>query len=344
MESPNNKLTSLRTPRLALGRRSGTPNVSIESLPPELIEVIMSHLFTKYDLRNFAASSPYFAGVLKAYKIPILKRVIKNIIHPSNLGICLLTMGILQVTRQRTNTWRCLYAISQQPTLETIRDAETLSNMLDLAVHIHYLVMIYTYPKHPNSFWVQALQKYAERWPGGFVPGGSAHLCPWTRKRLHEVAQRLCDIRDVSFGKYPSAEPKSKHDEEAMALFQREMFSAELKLRCDRVAELGHPIPEWVFAEAPGDGVQSFLELIWCCSIHTIAKCWRRNDGVVWTKMNQSSWSLGKALGIRFYVSLAMHMPIQASLCDVKNMCDAIKCFMSYYSHPEVYTETYQWF
>lgn len=343
MESPN-KLTSLPTPRLALERQSGTSNASIESLPPEMIGEIMGYLPTKHDLRNFAASSPYFAGVLKACKVPILKSIIKNIIHPSNLGICLLTMGILQVTRQKNGVWRCLYAISRQPTLATIRDAETLSNMLDLAVHIHYLVTVYAYAKHPDSFWRHALQKYADRWPDGFIPSGSVYICPWTKERLHEVARRLCDIRDASLDKYPGAEPTSKHDEEVMALFQREMFAAELKLRCDRVAELGHPIPDWMFTEGPGDGVQSFLELIWCCSVHTIAKCWNSNDSLVWAEMNRSSWSLGKALGIRFYVSLAMHMPIRASKGEIKNMCDAIHCFLMYYLHPELYNETYQWF
>lgn len=343
MESPNKKLTSLPTPHLALESQSGTPKVSIDSLPPEIIENIMGCLPTKYDLRNFAASSPYFAGVLKAYKIPILKRIIQNIIHPSNLGICLLTMGILQVTRQR-KVWRCLYALSRQPTLKTIRDAETLGNILDLAVYVQYLVTIFAYAKHPNSFWRHALQKYAERWPDGFVPSGQVSMCPWTKKRLHEIVRRVCNIRDECFGKRPSVEPRVQHDEEAMALFQREMFSAELKLRCDLVAELGHPIPDWIFAEAPGDGVQSFLELIWCCSVHTIAKFWNHDDGRVWTEMNGSSWSLGKALGIRFYVSLAMHIPIRNDQDEIKSVCDAMEWFCRYYMHPEVYNERYQWF
>jgi hypothetical protein len=129
-----------------------------------------------------------------------------------------------------------------------------------------------------------------------------------------------------------------------MALFQREMFCAELKLRCDRVAELGHGIPEWIFEEAPGDGVQSFLELLWCCSIHSMAKCWDRDDGEVWTEMNQSSWPLGKALGIRFFVTLAIHMPIQCGQEEVEEICSAIKAFLKYYEFPEVYKETYQWF
>lgn len=344
MKSPNKQLTSLPTPRLVLERQSEISNVSMESLPPEMIEKIMGYLPSKCDLRNLATTSPYFAGVLKAYKIPILKRIIKNTIHPSNMGICLLTMGVLQATRQKDGVWKCLYALSRQPTLDTIRDAETLGNMLDLAVHIQYLVKVYAYAKHPSTFWRHALQKYSERWPDGYIPRDAVSICPWTRERLHEVAQRLCNIRDAAFDNCSVTEPRSEHDEESMVLFQREMFAAELKLRCDRVSEIGIPIPAWIFAEAPCEGVQSFLELIWCCSVHTIAKCWNRNDGLVWTEMNRESWSLGKALGIRFYVSLALHMPIQAGQADVQNMCDAMQNFLMYYQFPEVYTETYQWF
>jgi hypothetical protein len=60
--------------------------------------------------------------------------------------------------------------------------------------------------------------------------------------------------------------------------------------------------------------------------------------------MNRSSWSLGKALGIRFYVSLTLHMPIRAGQNDIKDMCDAMENFLTYYLFPESYTETYQWF
>ncbi|KAM0456543.1 hypothetical protein ACHAPV_005137 [Trichoderma viride] len=344
MKSPNEQLTSFPTPRLALERQSEISTVSMESLPPEMIEKIMGYLPTKCDLRSLAASSPYFAGVLKAYKIPILKRIIKGTIHPSNMGICLLTMGILQVTRQKEGVWKCLYAISRQPSLDTIRDAETLGNMLELAVHTQYLVRIYAYAKHPGTFWRHALTRYSERWPDGYIPLDAVSICPWTKKRLHEVAQRLCNIRDAAFDECSATEPRCEHDEESIVLFQREMFAAELKMRCDRVSELGHPIPAWIFAEAPGEGVQSFLELIWCCSVHTIAKCWNRNDGLVWTEMNRSSWSLGRALGIRFYISLAMHMPIRAGQNDIRDMCDAMQAFLTYYLYPDLYTETYQWF
>jgi hypothetical protein len=273
MKSPSKQVPFLPTSRLVLEQQNEVSTLSMESLPPEMIEKIMCYLTTKSDLRNLAASSPYFAAVLKAYKIPILKSIIKNTIYPSNMGICLLTMGVLQVTRQKEGVWECLYAISRQPSLDTIRDAETLGNMLELAVHIQHLVQIYAYAKQPSTFWRHALQRYSERWPDGYIPRDAVSICPWTRQRLHEVAQRLCDIRDAAFDICSGTEPRYEHENESMVLFQREMFAAELKLRCDRVFEVGHPIPSWIFAEAPGQGVQSFLELIWCCSVHTIAKC-----------------------------------------------------------------------
>ncbi|KAM0254608.1 hypothetical protein ACHAQJ_006644 [Trichoderma viride] len=344
MNSPHREIAPLPTPPLTPLRWTGKSTVSIDSLPPEIIENIMSSLPTKHDLRNFAASLPYFAAVLKANKIPILKMMIKNILHPSNLDICLLTMGVLQVTRQGDEVWKCLYVISRRPTLETIRDAETLCNMLDLTLYIEYLATIYSYPKYPDAFWRRALRKYADRWPDGCVPDGRVSICSATRRRLHDVARRLWNIRDAAFGNCPGAPPRVGHSDEVKALFQREMFCAELKLRCDRVAELGHGIPEWIFEEAPGDGVQSFLELLWCCSIHAMAKCWDRDDSEVWTEINRSSWPLGKALGIRFYITLAMHMPIQSDHEEIEEICEAINAFLTYYAYPEVYNEAYQWF
>ncbi|KAL7917841.1 hypothetical protein ACQKWADRAFT_324324 [Trichoderma austrokoningii] len=342
MESPNKQRTSLPTPRLV--PEKGISTASLENLPPELIEQIMGYLPNKHALRNFAASSPYFAAVLKANKIPILKRIIRDIIHVSNMGICMLTMGILQTTRQQHGVWACLYALSRQPTLDAIHDAGSLANMLDLAIYIQSLVKIYAYARYPSTFWRHALQKYAERWPDGYIPHDSVSICPFTTERLHEVAQRLCDIRDAALDKRSDTEPRWKHEEESLVLFQREMFSAELKLRCDRISELGQPIPPWVFAEAPCDGVQSFLELIWCCSVHNIAKHWNRNDGLVWTAMNRSSWSLGRALGIRFYVNLAMHMPIRAGPDEVHKMCAVMQNFFTYYLLPDDYKDKYQWF
>ncbi|KAL7784642.1 hypothetical protein V8C37DRAFT_420466 [Trichoderma ceciliae] len=346
MKSPYTEFAfaPLPTPPASPSPWTGTSRLSIENLPPEIIENIMGFLPSKFDLRNFAASLPYFAAVLKAYKIPILKMMIRNTLHPSNLDICLLTMGVLQVTRQGDDVWKCLYALAQRPTLDTIRDAETLCNMLDLTLYIDYLVMIYTYPKYPDTFWRRALRKYSDRWPDGCVPDGDVSIGPVTRRRLHEVARRLWSVRDAALGNNSGAPPRAEHSHEVMALFQREMFCAELKLRCDRVAELGHGIPEWMFEEAPGDGVQSFLELLWCCSVHAMAKCWDRDDGEVWSEMNRSPWALGKTLGIRFYISLAMFMPLYTNEEEVEEICQAITSFVLYYSFPDLYSEAYQWF
>ncbi|KAH6603224.1 hypothetical protein Trco_007999 [Trichoderma cornu-damae] len=324
--------------------RTATSSPPIKSLPPEIIANIMGSLTSRRDLGNFAASLPYFAAVLKASKISILKMMIKNMLHPSNLDICLLTMGILQVTRDGDDIWKCLYALAQRPTLDTIRDAETLCNMLDLTCFINDLLKIYTYPKYPDTFWRRALRKYSDRWPDGYVPDGDVSICPATRDRLHEVASRLWSVRDAALGNSPGSPPRAEHSSEVMALFQREMFCAELKLRCDMVVELGHNIPEWMFEEAPGDGVQSFLELLWCCSVHAMAKCWDRDDGDVWSEMNRSPWALGKSLGIRFYIGLATYMPIHADQKHIEEICQAIINFVTYYSFPDLYRDAYQWF
>ncbi|RFU81789.1 hypothetical protein TARUN_379 [Trichoderma arundinaceum] len=262
MNSPHKDFAPLLTPPPSPSPWTGKPRLSIASLPPEIIQIIMGFLPTKFDLRNLAATLPYFAAVLKASKVPILKTMITSSLHPSNIDICLLTMGVMQVTRQGDDIWKCLYALAQSPTLDTIRDPETLCNMLDLTAYINYLVVIYAYPKFPDTFWRRALRKYSDRWPDGCVPDGNVSIDPETRTRLHEVALRLWNVRDAAFGNQPGLPPPAEHSDEVMALFQREMFCAELKLRCDQVAELGHNIPEWMFEEAPGDGVQSFLELL----------------------------------------------------------------------------------
>ena len=75
-----------------------------------------------------------------------------------------------------------------------------------------------------------------------------------------------------------------------------------------------------------------------------MARCWNRDDGEVWTEMNRSSWAEGRALGIRFYICLAMFMPHSASADDVEEICTAIESFMSYYRTPSIWGEAYQWF
>ncbi|RFU81790.1 hypothetical protein TARUN_380 [Trichoderma arundinaceum] len=75
-----------------------------------------------------------------------------------------------------------------------------------------------------------------------------------------------------------------------------------------------------------------------------MANCWGRDDGDVWTEMNQSSWALGKTLGIRFYISLAMFMPFHADREQIEEICKAINAFLLYYSIPDIYDEDYQWF
>ncbi|KAL7942838.1 hypothetical protein V8C42DRAFT_330519 [Trichoderma barbatum] len=262
MKSPFDESTPLPTPPGSPLPWTGTPLCSLEGMPPEIITSIMGFLPSRFDLGNFAACSPYLAAVLKTHRIPILKTMLRNTLYPSNLDICLLTMGILEVTRKGENVWQCLYALSQRPTLDTIRDAETLCNMLDLTLYIEYMVTFYTYPKRPDTFWRRALRKYANSWPEGCVPDGHVFIDPLTRQELQQVAARLWNVRDAAFGKCPGAATRISHSYELMALFQREMFCAELKLRCDLVAEQGHDVPEWMCEERPGDGVQSFLELL----------------------------------------------------------------------------------
>lgn len=262
MNAPLPEPTPLPTPPGSPLPWTGTSKCSVEHMPPEIISSIMGFLPSRFDLRHFAASSPYLAAVLKAHRVPILKKMLSNMLHPSNLDICLLTMGVLQVTRKGESVWQCLYAISQRPTLDTIRDAETLCNMLDLTLYIEYMVTIYTYPKHPDTFWRRALRKYANRWPDGCVPDGQVSIDASTRQELQQVATRLWNVRDAAFGNSPEAVPRISHTDEVMALFQREMFCAELKLRSDLVSQLGYGIPEWMCEETPGDGVQSFLELL----------------------------------------------------------------------------------
>ncbi|UKZ58126.1 hypothetical protein TrVGV298_011991 [Trichoderma virens] len=241
---------------------TGTSRCSIEDMPPEIVIKIMGFLPSRIELISLGASSRYLAKVLSLHRIPILKAILTNILHPSNLDICLLTMGVIQVTREGEDVWQCLYALSQRPTVDTIRDTDTLCNMVDLAAYINFMVDIYAYPKHPNTFWRRALRKYANRWPDGCVPDGLVIIDQSTREDLQLVAARLWNVRDAALGYCPSAAPATVHSKGAMALFQREMFCAELKLRCDLVTghELG--IPEWMSEESPGDGVQSFLELL----------------------------------------------------------------------------------
>ncbi|KAL7808653.1 hypothetical protein V8C26DRAFT_438602 [Trichoderma gracile] len=303
---------------------SDHPKRSIDHLPPEIICMVMGNLTSRFDLRNLGASSFYLAAVLSQHKISILKTMLGKMLDPSNLDICLLTMGILQVTRKGDDVWQCLWALSQRPTLDTIHDAETLCNMLDLTLYIEYMLTIYTYPKHPDTFWRRALRKYANRWPDGNVPDGFVSIDSVTKQELRQVASRLWNVRDAALGNSPDAEPRAEHSAELMTLFQREMFSAELKLRCDLVAELGHDVPEWI--------------------VHAMARCWNRDDGEVWTEMNRSSWAEGRALGIRFYICLAMFMPQSASVDDVEEICVAIDSFMSYYRNPSIYGDTNQWF
>ncbi|TFA99844.1 hypothetical protein CCMA1212_008166 [Trichoderma ghanense] len=298
--------------------------LSIDHLPPEIICMIMGNLTSRFDLRNLGASSFYLAAVLSQHKVSILKTMLGKMLDPSNLDICLLTMGILQVTRKGDDVWQCLWALSQRPTLDTIHDAETLCNMLDLTLYIEYMLTIYAYPKHPDTFWRRGLRKYANRWPDGNVPDGFVAIDSATKQELQQVTSRLWSVRDAALGNSPDAEPRAEHSAELMTLFQREMFSAELKLRCDLVAELGHDVPEWI--------------------VHAMARCWNRDDGEVWTEMNRSSWAEGRALGIRFYICLAMFMPQSASVDDVDEICTAIDSFMSYYRNPSIYGEAYQWF
>ncbi|PTB63439.1 hypothetical protein BBK36DRAFT_1126844 [Trichoderma citrinoviride] len=319
---------------------SDEPKRSIDHLPPEIICMVMGNLTSRFDLRNLGASSFYLAAVLNQHRISILKTMLGKMLDPSNLDICLLTMGILQVSRKGDEVWQCLWALSQRPTLDAIHDAETLCSMLDLTLYIEYMLTIYTYPKHPDGFWRRALRKYANRWPEGNVPDGFVSINSKTKEELQQVASRLWNVRDAALGNSPDAEPRAEHSAELMTLFQREMFSAELKLRCDLVAQLGHSVPEWMCEEAPGDGVQSFLELL----VHAMARCWNRDDGEVWTEMNRSSWAEGRALGIRFYICLAMFMPHSASADDVDEICTAIESFMSYYRTPDIWGEAYQWF
>lgn len=235
---------------------------SLQCMPPEIVMRIMGFADSRLELINLALSSSYLAAVLRMHEVPILKEMARNLLGPSNLDICLLTMGVLKVMKDGETVWQCLYALSQRPTVDTIRDLKTLRNMVDLTAYINTMVTIYTYPRQPDPFWRHALRKYANRWPDGCVPDGQVSIDPSTREELRQVATRLWNVRDAALGYHPSSAPRINHSKEFMSLYQREMFCAELKLRCDLVSERGLGIPEWMNEETPGDGVQSFLELL----------------------------------------------------------------------------------
>ncbi|PNP56133.1 hypothetical protein THARTR1_03658 [Trichoderma harzianum] len=76
-----------------------------------------------------------------------------------------------------------------------------------------------------------------------------------------------------------------------------------------------------------------------------MAQCWNRDDGEVWTEMNQSSWSEGRALGIRFYIAIATYMPYYAQREAIDKLCIAIQGQIWPYRYPEIYSGTpIEWF
>ncbi|KAL7955962.1 hypothetical protein V8C34DRAFT_326720 [Trichoderma compactum] len=272
---------------------------SLQCMPPEIIMRIMGFTDSRLELINLALSSSYLSAVLRMH----------------------------EVMKDGETVWQCLYALSQRPTVDTIRDLKTLRNMVDLTAYINTMVTIYTYPRQPDPFWRHALRKYANRWPDGCVPDGQVSIDPSTREELRQVATRLWNVRDAALGYRHGSAPRINHSKEFMALYQREMFCAELKLRCDLVSERGFGIPEWMNEETPGDG------------------CWNRDDGEVWTEMNQSSWAEGRALGIRFYITIATYMPKYARREDIYNLCVAIQGQMWPLRYPELCSGTpIEWF
>ncbi|UKZ83827.1 hypothetical protein TrVFT333_011640 [Trichoderma virens FT-333] len=60
--------------------------------------------------------------------------------------------------------------------------------------------------------------------------------------------------------------------------------------------------------------------------------------------MNRSSWAEGRALGIRFYLTLARYMPHYANRDEIEEICTAIDGFIMPYRYPDLVRDTRAWF